>query len=338
MHRLRMWTGLMAAGVLALGFTATARAADPGPYVGAKLGAVEPTNKNYRAFVQTGIGGAPYVGYRFNEIFGVQGDVVITSNPGDSDVSVPNKSVILFGGRVGPRLDIPLGNVFGSSLDKFNLWGLLQGGALTGLNGGAGIARTGGLFSVGAGLDYKIAPHWSAGIWGDWNKLYTSPRPYDLPNHVEADQGPDNAQFVNAGVTVTYNFWEPTPPLPPPPPPPAAAPPPKKKLVLRAVYFDFDKSNIRKDAVPVLNEAVEVLKSEPNMMVSVEGNTDSVGTDAYNMRLSIRRAESVKTYLVQHGISASRLTVEGFGETKPVASNATAEGRQENRRVELKQK
>ncbi len=337
MHRLRRWTGLVAVGVLALGFAVAARAADPGPYLGAKLGAVEPTNQNWRAFVQTGIGGAPYVGYRFNEIFGVQADLVVTGNNADADPSVTGDSSVLLGGRVGPRIDIPLGNVFGSSLNKWNLWGYVQGGAMTGLDGA--INNTGGLFTTGAGLDYKIAPHWSAGIWGDWNKLYTSPKPYDLPNHVSDDQGPDNAQFVMAGATVTYNFWEPTPPLPPPPPPAAApAPAPKKKLVLRAVYFDFDKSNIRKDAVPILDEAVATLKAEPNMMVSVEGHTDSRGTDAYNMRLSMRRSESVKAYLVQHGISASRLSVQGFGESKPVATNETAEGRQQNRRVELNQK
>lgn len=335
MHRFRMWISLAAVGVLSL--AGAARAADPGPYVGAKLGVAEPTNKNYRAFVQTGIGGAPYVGYRFNEIFGIQGDLLVTGNGADADPSVTNDSTVLLGGRVGPRLDIPLGAVFGSSLNKFNLVGLLQGGAATGLAGA--INNTGGLFSVGAGLDYKIAPHWTAGIWGDWNKLYTSPKPYDLPNHVSDDQGPDDAQFAMGGLSVTYNFWEPTPPLPPPPPPAAApAPAPKKKLVLRAVHFDTDKADIRKDAVPILDEAVATLKAEPSMNVSVEGHTDSRASDAYNMRLSQRRAESVKAYLVNKGVAASRLTTIGYGESKPVASNKTAEGMQENRRVELNQK
>jgi len=74
------------------------------------------------------------------------------------------------------------------------------------------------------------------------------------------------------------------------------------------------------------------------MMVSVEGHTDSRASDAYNMRLSQRRAESVKAYLVKNGVAASRLTTIGYGESKPVASNKTAEGMQENRRVELNQK
>lgn len=111
----------------------------------------------------------------------------------------------------------------------------------------------------------------------------------------------------------------------------------KKKIVLRAVYFDFDKSNIRKDAVPVLDEAASVLKQEPESTgVIAAGHTDSVGTDAYNLKLSMRRAESVKSYLVSKGISAKRIKVEGFGEANPVASNATADGRAQNRRVELK--
>ena len=69
--------------------------------------------------------------------------------------------------------------------------------------------------------------------------------------------------------------------------------------------------------------------------VIVAGNTDSIGTDAYNMKLSRRRADAVRDYLIQHGIPATRITVEANGESKPVASNDTADGRAQNRRVEL---
>jgi outer membrane protein OmpA-like peptidoglycan-associated protein len=127
---------------------------------------------------------------------------------------------------------------------------------------------------------------------------------------------------------------------PPPPPPPAAkpAPPPpvKEKIVLRGVNFDFDKAVIRPDAKVILDEAASILGKNPDVAVSVDGYTDSVGTDAYNMKLSQRRADAVKTYLVGKGVSAGRLTPHGFGETNPVASNDTKEGRAMNRRVELK--
>ena len=70
--------------------------------------------------------------------------------------------------------------------------------------------------------------------------------------------------------------------------------------------------------------------------MSVDGHTDSIGSDAYNQKLSVRRAQAVADYLEKGGIAASRMTVKGFGESQPVASNDTAEGRAENRRVELK--
>jgi OOP family OmpA-OmpF porin len=124
---------------------------------------------------------------------------------------------------------------------------------------------------------------------------------------------------------------------PPPPPPPRAAPAPapsREKIVLRGVNFDFDKANIRPDAGVILDEAVRIL-SEDNSRVSIEGHTDAIGTDAYNQRLSERRANSVKTYLVEHGIDGSRLSTVGYGESRPIASNQTREGRALNRRVEL---
>jgi outer membrane protein OmpA-like peptidoglycan-associated protein len=147
----------------------------------------------------------------------------------------------------------------------------------------------------------------------------------------------DSTQFIVTGIEVQHRFLPPPPA--PPPPPVAAAPTPapveKKKIVLRGVNFDFDKSNIRPDAVPILDEAAKTLKEYGNVTVSVDGYTDSIGTDAYNQALSLRRATSVRNYLEEHGVPGSRMTVRGFGETNPVASNETPEGRAQNRRVEL---
>ena len=109
----------------------------------------------------------------------------------------------------------------------------------------------------------------------------------------------------------------------------------KKKIVLRGVNFDFDKSNIRPDAQPILEEACKTLKAEPSIDVSCDGYTDSIGSDQYNMGLSQRRANAVRDWLIKCGIPASRLAARGFGKTNPVASNATPEGRAQNRRTEL---
>jgi outer membrane protein OmpA-like peptidoglycan-associated protein len=123
---------------------------------------------------------------------------------------------------------------------------------------------------------------------------------------------------------------------PPPPPPPAPTPPVQKKIVLRGVNFDFDKATIRADAVPILREAATILKQDSAVRVSVEGHTDSVGSDDYNLKLSLRRAAAVKDFLAKEGIAEGRLSSRGFGESQPVASNDTTDGRAQNRRVELK--
>jgi outer membrane protein OmpA-like peptidoglycan-associated protein len=128
------------------------------------------------------------------------------------------------------------------------------------------------------------------------------------------------------------------PPAPAPAPAPRAEPrgePMAEKIVLRGVNFDFDKSNIRPDAAVILDEAVRIL-SGSSSPVSIEGHTDWIGTDAYNQGLSERRANAVQAYLIEHGISPSRLSTSGYGESRPIASNETREGRALNRRVELK--
>jgi len=123
--------------------------------------------------------------------------------------------------------------------------------------------------------------------------------------------------------------------VPPPPPPPPAPAPAKKKIVLRGVNFDFDKATLQPQGKPILEEAAKILKENPSINVEVRGFTDSIGSKDYNLRLSDRRAATVKNFLVSQGVPASRLTTKGFGMADPVASNDTADGRAQNRRVEL---
>ena len=107
------------------------------------------------------------------------------------------------------------------------------------------------------------------------------------------------------------------------------------KAVLRGVNFDFDKAEIRPDAAVILDEVVSILSGKSGVQVRVEGHTDSTGPEAYNQGLSERRADSVRKFLVEKGIDEARLTSVGFGESNPIATNDTREGRALNRRVEL---
>ncbi len=105
--------------------------------------------------------------------------------------------------------------------------------------------------------------------------------------------------------------------------------------MLRGVHFDFDKSNIRPGDAAVLDEAVATLRANPNVAIDVNGYCDAIGGVEYNLKLSDRRSNSVVDYLVKSGIPESRLVPHGFGKTDFVATNDTAEGRAQNRRVEL---
>ena len=126
------------------------------------------------------------------------------------------------------------------------------------------------------------------------------------------------------------------PPPPPPPPPPAPAKPVSEKVTFAAdALFDFDKYVIRPDARAKLDDLVSKLAGVNLEVIVAVGHTDSIGTEAYNLALSKRRADAVKQYLVSKGIEANRIYTEGKGESQPVADNRTAEGRQKNRRVEV---
>ena len=106
-------------------------------------------------------------------------------------------------------------------------------------------------------------------------------------------------------------------------------------IILRNIFFDFDKATLRPESKTELERVYQLLKENPRMKVRVAGHTDSFGSDEYNQRLSEARAQAVYEYLVSRGISADRLSYVGYGETRPIDTNDTEEGRQNNRRVEL---
>jgi len=212
--------------------------------------------------------------------------------------------------------------------------------------------------SVGGGLRGKIAKHASVTA----QILYRLDKDSDsLPQHKSYGDW-----IYSIGLSFDFGGAEPPPPPPAAPPPPPPPPPnpdldgdgvPNERdkcpntrpgavvdldgceveavIELEGVYFDFDKATIKPEGKAVLNEAAALLKKHERVVVEVAGHTDSVGSEAYNQGLSERRANSVKQYLTEQGVTATRLTARGYGEAQPVASNDTKEGRAENRRVEL---
>lgn len=105
---------------------------------------------------------------------------------------------------------------------------------------------------------------------------------------------------------------------------------------LVGVNFDFNKSTLRPESMPILYNAAEILLSHPDLNIEVQGYTDNTGSEKYNQKLSQKRANAVKDYLIAKGVAASRLTAVGYGEANPIMDNSTATGRAFNRRIEFK--
>lgn len=126
-----------------------------------------------------------------------------------------------------------------------------------------------------------------------------------------------------------------TPPLPPPLPAPLPPTTERQPISFHSVHFDFDKSNLKPEGKAELDRAAKIMQDNADVVLELQGNTDSVGTDAYNKALGDRRAKTVFEYLKSKGINSSRLKTVSLGESKPDATNATDAGRAQNRRVDL---
>ena len=189
--------------------------------------------------------------------------------------------------------------------DKYCKWALpVWGAVLGGVGGGLGVSETGDHRTDAERAGGAVGGTLAGGLIG-W-----------LVGHYVCEEAPEAA----------------------PPPPPAPAPPPavrRKIETLTGPSFEFDKATLTAEGRAHVEHAIVVMRAEPTLVVVVEGHTDSIGSDAYNMKLSQRRANTVRDYMVKNGISPSRIKTEAFGKTKPIASNKTAEGRAQNRRVDI---
>lgn len=174
------------------------------------------------------------------------------------------------------------------------------------------------------------------------------------------DSGEDEARIsylVDAGCSVTLTGWVPTEGRKQAVGQMAKASPgvtrvvnnieigaPKKKLqdtlieIMRMenIYFDFNKWTIREESRPALDKIARAMQEQPGFRVRIEGHTDAIASEAYNQTLSEKRAEAVRSALIERGVDPERLEARGFGEVRPIAPNDTPEGRAENRRIEFK--
>ncbi len=213
-------------------------------------------------------------------------------------------------------------------------------------------------FTYGLGVNVK-ALEWMDVIMEIWGATVTSDffdRESELPLEVLG-----GARFrpwegweidVGAGAGLTFGYGSPdfrglvgvsyTKPrivdLPPPPPAPVPIVRVEKEriVITQKIHFEFDKAVIRPISFHILDAVADVMKRHPEILrIQIEGHTDAVGSDQYNQRLSERRSRSVMAYLVQRGVSSSRMVAKGFGESKPIDTNDTALGRARNRRTEF---
>ncbi|MCX6269974.1 MAG: OmpA family protein [Bacteroidetes bacterium] len=182
-------------------------------------------------------------------------------------------------------------------------------------------------WTTGAGVNYWFLEHWGVNLHMNY-----------------AAQG-DYRDFLHGALGVKYRFAhmcckkkhaEPV----------SVAPAPKKTIapadqeaiisIAKAIYFDTGSDKIKPESVVKLDELVAIVKKYPGLNLTIEGHTDNVGNKDSNLKLSQDRVNSVKKYLVSKGVAEKKITATGYGETRPVATNDTPEGRAQNRRVEIK--
>ncbi|XEV12212.1 OmpA family protein (plasmid) [Vibrio alginolyticus] len=260
-----------------------------------------------------------YGGYQFNDWLALEGGVTDYGSP-ESRYAAGKVEADIYGAEVAVKLGYPL-------TERMDVFTRL-GGAWQRIDKDFSqmpdsIESSEWNILSSLGLSYRISQRWS--LRGEYQFI-------DGVGDADVDQA--DQHFTSVGLT--YHFGQPEPVVIEPAP--VVVPPPvetvRTPISLSAEsLFGFDSAEIKN--ATSLDLLAQQLRDYPDDTIRIIGYTDSSGAETYNMKLSERRAQSVADYLVQQGIDASRLTVIGMGENGPIASNDTAEGRAQNRRVEV---
>lgn len=324
---------VIALAVASLGMTAAQAGEFDGGYVGGKIGVnrTDMTGVSKQSPIATGLEG----GYNWNMnsmLLGVDGFMDFNGKKTHTGVA-PAPATVNYGSHVY-GLDLKLGLPNGSWMPYAKL-----GYAHTGGRGDAYASAVGSSGAhYGLGVEYKFAPQW--GVAGEWTN----------------NSGKSGAtKLNNNNFTLGVNYYFNTPAAPVvaaaavaaavKKEEPKAAPAPKeawkvimeeKPVRIEGANFDTASAKLKPTADAKLQQVVDFASKYPDANLEVSGHTDDRGKDAYNQKLSEKRAVAVKAYLVKKGIAADRIAAKGYGETMPVADNKTAEGRAANRRVEIR--
>jgi OOP family OmpA-OmpF porin len=178
---------------------------------------------------------------------------------------------------------------------------------------------------------------WRTGYWTPADAVPGCDGPLVCPENTEGTPPNCTPKVCPPNTTGTYPNCQPVVAAAPPPPPVKECPKPTSEKVTFAAdaLFDFDKAVVKSEGQEKLSDLVSKLGGMNLEVIIAVGHTDAIGTDTYNQKLSVRRAEAVKAFLISKGIEANRVYTEGKGKKQPVADNKSAEGRAKNRRVEI---
>lgn len=338
----------MAAVLMAVVLSLSAASADEfaGAYIGGKVGAnsTDMTAVSRQTPVSAGIEG----GYNWDTkgvLLGVDGFMDFNGQKSHAGVA-PAPATVNYGSQVY-GLDLKLGLPSKTWMPYVKL-------------GYAHVAGTGDAYAsavgnggahLGLGAEYKFAPDWS--VTGEWTNSAGKSGATTLHNDtftigINYYFGSPQAAPVAAPVAAAPAAEPPvvaSPPVVPKVVPKAQAEPAlnetwktlleNKPVCIEGTNFLFDSAKLRDGEIKKLNDIVSFAEEYKDAKLEASGHTCNIGTEAYNQKLSERRAASVKAYLVKKGVAAQRIVTVGYGETRPIADNNTREGREQNRRVEV---